>query len=367
MSAVFVVPGISLAQTQSVASMQEELQQLLAEVNALEAQIAAQGVSAPSWCYTFDANLSIGMSGTAVTALQTALQKDGESVAANGTFDDQTAAAVTSFQEKYARAILAPYNLSNGTGYAGKSTRAELNSLFGCGRTNAPLIPVQPVGPEPVQPLVYGTSSTVTPPVPCPASGGCGNAPIIIATGTLPVPCPASGGCGNGPITATGTMPGPSLTITPSKVSDAASSPLIPGENDIDLFNVDLTAGVSSNVTVNTVNVSCGGMACANGVTNLRLEEVVANGQPISVKTWTGSTNPQLFTPNLVIPAGTTVTLALYADIASNAPVGQQMQWSLTPGGGLVTITPAGSTSGSAYGNILSIGSGASIQPTTAP
>ena len=72
------------------------------------------------------------MTGPGVTALQTALQKDGESVTVNGTFDDQTAAAVTGFQEKYASQILAPYGLSNGTGYVGSATRAKLNSIYGC-------------------------------------------------------------------------------------------------------------------------------------------------------------------------------------------------------------------------------------------
>lgn len=72
------------------------------------------------------------MSGNAVTELQTALQIDGESVQITGTFDDQTASAVTAFQEKYASQILAPEGLTYGTGYAGKATRAELNALFGC-------------------------------------------------------------------------------------------------------------------------------------------------------------------------------------------------------------------------------------------
>ena len=117
--AVLVVPGISLAQTMSVAQLQAEIHSLTAQVTQLEAQLTAAGGSTP-WCYTFNSNLSIGMSGNAVTELQTALQKDGESVTVNGTFDDQTASAVTAFQEKYASQILAPYGLNNGTGYAGK-------------------------------------------------------------------------------------------------------------------------------------------------------------------------------------------------------------------------------------------------------
>ena len=134
--AVFVVPGISLAQTMSVAQLQAEIQSLTTQLQSLEAQLAAASGSTIAWCYTFNTNLRIGMSGQEVTELQTALQKDGETVTVNGSFDDQTASAITAFQEKYASAILAPYGLSNGTGYAGKATRAELNSLFGCGTTN---------------------------------------------------------------------------------------------------------------------------------------------------------------------------------------------------------------------------------------
>ena len=89
--AFFVLPGVSLAQTQSVANLQAELQGLLAKVSFLEAQLAAAGGSTTAWCYTFNTNLFIGMSGSAVTALQTALQKNGESVNINGTFNDQTA------------------------------------------------------------------------------------------------------------------------------------------------------------------------------------------------------------------------------------------------------------------------------------
>ncbi|MGD1003692.1 MAG: peptidoglycan-binding domain-containing protein [Minisyncoccia bacterium] len=154
--AVLVAPGISLAQTMSVAQLQAEIQSLTAQLTQLEAQLTAAGGTTTAWCYTFNNNLSIGMSGSAVTALQTAIQKDGESVTVNGTFDDQTAAAVTTFQEKYQSAILAPYGLSNGTGYAGTTTRAELNSLFGCSGSN----PVTP--PIIVNPIVPTSSSPIT-------------------------------------------------------------------------------------------------------------------------------------------------------------------------------------------------------------
>jgi peptidoglycan hydrolase-like protein with peptidoglycan-binding domain len=157
--AVLVAPGISLAQTMSVAQLQAEIQSLTAQLTQLEAQLTAAGGSTTPWCYTFNNNLSIGMTSNEVTELQTALQKDGESVTVNGTFDDQTAAAVTTFQEKYQSTILAPYGLNNGTGYAGKGTRAELNSLFGCSGSN-------PVTPPIVANPVVPTSTPIVAPAP---------------------------------------------------------------------------------------------------------------------------------------------------------------------------------------------------------
>ena len=210
--AVLVVPGISLAQTMSVSQLQAEIASLTAQLTQLETQLTAAGGST-AWCYTFNSNLSIGMTGNAVTELQTALQKDGESVTVNGTFDDQTAAAVTSFQEKYQSSILAPYGLSNGTGYAGKSTRAELNSLFGCSGSNpvTPPIatnPIAPTSPSPVAcPMVvpycpYGGHSVVE-------SNGCSetvcNAPPVVSTSQAPYISQVN------PTTA---APGATVTIT---------------------------------------------------------------------------------------------------------------------------------------------------------
>lgn len=163
--AVFVVPGVCLAQSQSVASLKAKIQSLTVQLQSLEAKLPAAGGTTATWCYTFNTNLSIGMSGSAVAAIQTALQKDGESATVNGTFDDRTAAAVTAFQEKYQSAVLAPYGLNNGTGYAGKSTRAELNFLFGCGITQPqPITPPIVVSstPLPVQTPTQPTSTNVS-------------------------------------------------------------------------------------------------------------------------------------------------------------------------------------------------------------
>jgi len=47
-----------------------------------------------------------------------------------GNFSDLTQQAVSRFQEKYAKEILEPLNLSKGTGYFGPQTRKEVNRLL---------------------------------------------------------------------------------------------------------------------------------------------------------------------------------------------------------------------------------------------
>ncbi len=145
MAASLVLPGISSAQ--SVASLRMQIQILLQQVQQLQAQLATQqGTSsgstgggtgtgtaaAGSPCYVFSTDLTFGAMGAEVTELQTALQKDGEQVKITGVYDNQTAVAVTVFQQKYASTVLAPNGLTSGTGYTGAATRAQLNLLDGC-------------------------------------------------------------------------------------------------------------------------------------------------------------------------------------------------------------------------------------------
>ena len=161
--AVLLAPGISLAQTTtfpSAAALQTQIQALLAELQALQAQLAA--VQGNGSCYTFNNKISIGQTGVDVTNLQTVLQKDGEQVQGTGTFDDQTASAVSAFQEKYRSDILAPAGLSAGTGYVGARTIAKLNALFGCVTSVGPTQPsVVVASPHTGENLQQGQSYTI--------------------------------------------------------------------------------------------------------------------------------------------------------------------------------------------------------------
>ena len=128
------------AQTTDTQALIAQLQAQIAQLMAQIAQLQAQQGTTPAWCYTFNTNLRIGDSGEEVLALHRALYEEGLLKIEESSFVEQTASAVVEFQEKYASEILAPYKFKRGTGYVGKSTRAKLNKLYGCGETSAPSI-----------------------------------------------------------------------------------------------------------------------------------------------------------------------------------------------------------------------------------
>lgn len=146
---------VSVSQSATNAQLQLQVQALLAQIKLLQQQVTVNhgGTPAPAtWCYNFGANLEVGSTGADVSALQQALVKDGESVSVSGSFDEQTASAVSGFQQKYASQVLTPNGLQFGTGYAGRATRAKLNALYGCGvPTPAPVsTPTPIIGPTPI-------------------------------------------------------------------------------------------------------------------------------------------------------------------------------------------------------------------------
>lgn len=130
------VPSQTNAQTTS--QLQLQINQLLAQVAALQAQLA-QLTGGATCTVTFTRNLGVGALGADVLALQRFLNGSADTrVAVSGAgspgFETQyygpaTAGAVSRFQVKYRSEILTPAGLVNPTGYFGPSSRAKVNTL----------------------------------------------------------------------------------------------------------------------------------------------------------------------------------------------------------------------------------------------
>ncbi|MDQ5949119.1 MAG: hypothetical protein QG589_245 [Patescibacteria group bacterium] len=80
-------------------------------------------------CYVFNVNLKLGDTGDGVIALTQVLVDESLLTEVTDTFDQQVFDAVVAYQERYTDEILAPSNLTKGTGIVGANTRAYLNAL----------------------------------------------------------------------------------------------------------------------------------------------------------------------------------------------------------------------------------------------
>lgn len=136
--AVLLAPGVKASTVAELQALIAQLQAQIASLNQQVIQLQANTATTTIWCHNFNANLRIGDTGSEVTALQTALQKEGFLNSTSNNYDEKTASAVTAFQEKYQSEVLSPYGLQNGTGYVGPTTRAKLNKVYGCVSSTTP-------------------------------------------------------------------------------------------------------------------------------------------------------------------------------------------------------------------------------------
>lgn len=128
--------GLPDAKAMTAIELQKLIEQLQRQITQLQQQLDKTQTQAEVWCHDFKVDLRYGDKGSEVSALQTALKKEGFTInkreIGDAYFGNWTASAVVGFQEKYRKDILARWGLEHGTGFVGPTTRAKLNELYGC-------------------------------------------------------------------------------------------------------------------------------------------------------------------------------------------------------------------------------------------
>lgn len=143
------------AQAQSDDDLQEQINDLLALIAQLQAQLAGTSTDSGDFSYVFTRDLTNGSTGEDVMKLQQYLNRNAATqVAAVGVaggpgsetsyYGPATAAAVSKYQVANAASILTPLGLTSGTGYFGASTRAHMNAAIAAGDTGTPGTPGTP-------------------------------------------------------------------------------------------------------------------------------------------------------------------------------------------------------------------------------
>ncbi len=114
-----------------IEELKARIEELKAKIEQIKKEIAALREEE---CKSINKNLRLGMENEEVSCLQTFLKNQGEEIypegLVTGYFGPLTQKAVIRFQEKYREEILGPYNLEEGTGYVGKTTKAKINELI---------------------------------------------------------------------------------------------------------------------------------------------------------------------------------------------------------------------------------------------
>ena len=167
-----------------------------------------------------------------------------------------TAAAVLKFQEQYASDILTPTGLTGGTGVVGPATRAKLNALCAA-------------------PVVSGS-------------------PVSLAA-------------------ATATVAGNTLTVSTAAQPAATLAPA--GAGGVPFTTFTLTAG-SADVTVNAIHVERVGAGEDGAFADVTLAD--QSGNAIGDTEYFNSNHQATFLGPYIVPAGTTATLTVSGDMASD-------------------------------------------------
>ncbi len=313
MMAVVLTGGVAVlpAHAQTVEELQAQITQLLGLISQLQAQlnVTASGSSSGGVSHTWTKDLTIGSTGPDVLALQRALNSNSATkVASSGagspgnetsSFGPLTKAAVIKYQNLYASNILAPVGLSQGTGYVGAATRANLNSRFAVAVTTPP------------------TPTTTTPPTT--TTGDTTTAPTT--TTTTPAP------------TGTG--------ISVSKATQPSDSLAPQSAARLPFTRVTFTAGADGDVTVNNVVVERGGLAADAAFAGVVLLD--ESGVQLGVEKTFNSDHRATIGDTFVVKAGTSRTLTIAGNMAADNSTRAGQVATLA----LVGVNTSGTVSGS--------------------
>lgn len=229
--------------------------------------VATTGSAASSCAFT--TSLTTGSKGAQVTCLQQALIAAGYSLPAGATgfFGSQTKAAVIAWQKAA--------GVSPASGYFGAISRAHWN--------------------------LGGTTTGTT--------GG-------TTTGT-------TGSTGSGSTTGT---PTPQTGVVTFSAGQQITGSVISGAAQIPVMNFVVANGTNSDVTVNSLNVLKTGVISDSNIANA----YISVGSNI-IAQYTGLSNGivQFQNPNLVIPAGKSITYTLRVDISSGTANGNTLAFSI--------------------------------------
>lgn len=213
---------VPVANAQSTADLQAQIQALLVQIQALQAKLATTG--GPATSYNFTHNLTVGSKGSDVTALQHLLINQGslKLSAPTGYFGSLTKAALAAYQKSV--------GISPAAGYFGPKTQAYVNSL-------AVAPPGTPPGTPPPAGGALGLSlASDNPPL--------GNVPV--GTGEIV------------PVLSVNFAAGTNVTVTGLQVTRSGLSA------DQDISNVYLLDG--SKVIATNLSISNGIIGFSNGL-----------------------------------------------------------------------------------------------------
>jgi hypothetical protein len=282
---------VPVASAQTTSSLQAQIAALLAQIQTLQSQLGTSAqtttTSTGGTTYNFTSDLTVGSTGSAVTALQTFLIGQGDLVLATPTqyFGSMTQAALAKFQ--------AAKGITPSVGYFGPKTRAFVNSMSTSTSTT--------------------TTTTTNLPGGCVTSAGFSSTTgVSCSSGVSTVVAPSTGLA----VSLASTNPS-----TGSLISSAQS-----GSARVPVLAVNFTAGNSGPATLSGVNFQKTGVLSDSAISGAYLIE---NGQVLAQY---NSLNSGLLTfsgLNLSIPAGQTVTLTLAVDISGGLSAGNTTGFSI--------------------------------------